>query len=153
MIIAPHLSLLGADCKTVSEAGTGSQGRAKLLRELFPDGAPTHIDELRFVFVCRAVLGVFLQVGDDFPRQLNSTEPVFAAGTVCVDHLRWTRCDKFTDLCNIVYRSARSHTSRTKELGGRRRTSTVSSRRCLQAVRWPQTRTQRSEGCTFVSGR
>ena len=61
----------------------GSHDRTKLLKELFPDGnLPADIDDLRFVFVCRAVLGVFLQVGEDRNCQLNSTEPVFSAGRV-----------------------------------------------------------------------
>ena len=74
-----------ADCATLPEVRmkVGSHDRTKLLEELFPDGnVPADIDDLRFVFVCRAVLGVFLQVGEDRSCQLNSTEPVFSAGRV-----------------------------------------------------------------------
>ena len=36
---------------------------------------------LRYVLVCRSVLGVFVQVGSDRAHQLRSDQPVFAAGT------------------------------------------------------------------------
>lgn len=61
----------------------GSTAQQRKLDALLWEGRkpPVAADELRYVFVCRAVLGVFLQVGADRQRQLRSAEPVFAAGT------------------------------------------------------------------------
>ena len=55
----------------------------RLDRELWKDGRspPASQGELRFVIVCRAVLGVFVQVGAQRTKQLNSDQDLFAAGS------------------------------------------------------------------------
>eukprot|EP01048_Picozoa_sp_COSAG05_P018654 COSAG05_NODE_2766_length_2670_cov_4.514809_2_plen_171_part_00 len=56
-----------------------------LKRALFPGrkgkaAAPRDLGEMRFAFVARTQLGVFVQVGADRQKQLRSNLPVFAAG-------------------------------------------------------------------------
>ena len=65
--------------------GRPSPDYHRLEAELWKDGrkppAKVTPGELRFVFLCRSVLGVFVQVGSQRTQQLHSGEAVFAAGT------------------------------------------------------------------------
>jgi hypothetical protein len=51
----------------------------QLEKKLWAGRAPPPLDEVRYIFVCRAVLGCFIQVGASTTTQLRSKEPVFAA--------------------------------------------------------------------------
>jgi hypothetical protein len=62
--------------------GGTSKEQQRLDGELWKDGKlPAGAGDLRFVIVCRTVLGVFVQVGEQPTKQLRTGEDVFAAGT------------------------------------------------------------------------
>jgi hypothetical protein len=56
---------------------------AKKFDAAFPghDSFAESDDGLHFVFVCRTVLGAFVQVGEKRDKQLGTGKPVFSAGT------------------------------------------------------------------------
>jgi len=78
--------------------------------------------ELRYIFVCRAVLGCILQVGQDTDHRLGTQEPVFAAGSrelaLVPEHLIATPTHFHSELAEIAPASGFvAHDTHTEALG------------------------------------